>query len=272
MVIPEGKSWFLSRQGLPTLAHRLNGGTGPQPHQPSPVRDERTFATRPTNHPFRGEFCRPCRGWGLAKPHVPPLKRWAIIGCPWRDKEDCGARWFVDKIAEFPVFFTLEALPHAGKSRFSFFLRGLRAFGCLASTGGFSASRPFCRFPFPLSPKFRLGTAYPRSSASPACQDAIDGANHVAQTRGTDVRPLAVDLSVADVVRLSPSVQPAPTRRKSDDFRYAGTWTVAWTPRSERLRSTHDARKEFVRTWGSRLREQAESRPKEPEIGASRSP
>ena len=35
----------------------------------------------------RASFCRPCRGCGRERLVVPPLKRWAIVGCSWRDKE-----------------------------------------------------------------------------------------------------------------------------------------------------------------------------------------
>jgi hypothetical protein len=46
---------------------------------------------------------------------LPPLNRWVIVECPWRDKERGGFGWAVH-LCKSPVFHTLESPPLYGAS------------------------------------------------------------------------------------------------------------------------------------------------------------
>ena len=63
------------------------------PDEPtSPDRDGRRLR-KPRRWPRRrgatdAGFCRPCRGCDFGRLANPPMNRWAIFGCPWRDKDE----------------------------------------------------------------------------------------------------------------------------------------------------------------------------------------
>ena len=104
----------LSREGHPTVAHRFNGGKAIPTKPTSPVRDGRRLRKSGSRGRWcednRASFCHPCRGFGRERLVVPPLKRWAIVGCPWRDKEWPAVTSCSGEAWDFPVFHTLEAL------------------------------------------------------------------------------------------------------------------------------------------------------------------
>ena len=80
----------LSRQGHSKIAHRFSGGTHECKTTTAPA-GATVLRTIPSSHLSRRHCFRRLlpslaglRGWfGIA---LPPLKRWAILGCPWRDK------------------------------------------------------------------------------------------------------------------------------------------------------------------------------------------
>ena len=90
-----------SRQGRLTIAHRLTEGRDSSEPE-SPGRDERCRQATSIEHKSSDEsivrglmihvdhaapiFFRPCRDSHSCLHPNPPLKRWAIVECPWRDK------------------------------------------------------------------------------------------------------------------------------------------------------------------------------------------
>ena len=78
---------ILSRQGHSIIAHRSNGG-----RVISASRQVPSGAVDSGDHQYnevpRCEILSPLPGlWTGRESLDPPLKRWAIFGCPWRDKK-----------------------------------------------------------------------------------------------------------------------------------------------------------------------------------------